>query len=325
MKDRRLVFLLTLVCTVTLAFVFPNGGVYLSRVFPSIQTVLIVMMYLGMGMTTDSSVLMSGLSRWRLHLFIQGCLFILAPLLSYAFSKILSLKFGVDDSVGILFVGTLPTTITSCILLTKQSGGNSVGAMYNATLSQLLGVFITPLLLTLFLHTHVGGTGSISSVIGTLMRKILIPLVIGQIIRLKLKGIVVALGKIPEIVIYYAIFVILYLNLTQVLSSGQSIGSISSFVVTGISSVLLLVTLLGSIWHVSGWLRFDKEDRIAITYTGTQKTLGMGIPLAALYFSENPVMASRTTIVIIVYYIASLFLSFILVETLVKTTYGVNK
>lgn len=325
MKDRRLVFLLTLVCTVTLAFVFPNGGVYLSRVFPSIQTVLIVMMYLGMGMTTDSSVLMSGLSRWRLHLFIQGCLFILAPLLSYAFFKILSLKFGVDDSVGILFVGTLPTTITSCILLTKQSGGNSVGAMYNATLSQLLGVFITPLLLTLFLHTHVGGTGSISSVIGTLMRKILIPLVIGQIIRLKLKGIVVALGKIPEIVIYYAIFVILYLNLTQVLSSGQSIGSISSLVVTGISSVLLLVTLLGSIWHVSGWLRFDKEDRIAITYTGTQKTLGMGIPLAALYFSENPVMASRTTIVIIVYYIASLFLSFILVETLVKTTYGVNK
>lgn len=325
MKDRRLVFLLTLVGTVALSFVFPSGGVYLSHVFPNIQTMLIILMYLGMGMTTDSSVLLSGLSRWRLHLFVQGCLFILAPLLSYGLFQALSLKFGVEDSVGILFIGTLPTTITSCILLTKQSGGNSVGAMYNATLSQLLGVFVTPLLLTLFLHARVGGTGSILVVIGSLMRKILIPLVVGQIIRLKLSRVVAALGKISDLVIYYAIFVILYLNLAQVLSSGQNIGSLTSLVCTGVSSVLLLVTLLVLIWHMSGWLHFPKEDRVAITYTGTQKTLGMGIPLAVLYFSENPIMASRATIVIITYYIASLFLSFILVEALVNKTYGVHK
>lgn len=321
MKDRRLVFLIALVFTVALSFGYPKGGVFLSNLIPHLQTILIIIMYLGMGISTDSSVLISGFSKWRLHLLIQSCLFVLAPILSYGIFLILSLKFGASNSVGILFIGTLPTTITSCILLTKQSGGNSVGAMYNATLSQILGVFFTPLLLSIFLHTQVVEASSISTVIGSLMRKILIPLAVGQIVRVKLRHVVDALGKVPEKVIFYAIFVILYLNLTQVLSSDQNIGSLTSLVFTALSSVFLLISLLILIWLISGWLRFSKSDRIAITYTGTQKTLGMGVPLAALYFSESPMMVSRVTIVIIVYYVASLFLSFFVVEALVKRTY----
>ncbi len=322
MLDKRYSFLLTLGITIALSFLFPLGGQCMSDSLPWLQTALIMAMYFGLGLNTEFSALLGGLSQWRLHVFVQSSLFVVAPLVSYSLFKVLSRGIGSENSIGLLFVGCLPTTITSCIVLTKQSHGNSVGAIYNATLSQILGVFATPLLLSFFLHTEVQGTAPLGSVVLSLAQKILLPLAFGQVVRVSLKRVVRLLGKIPDLVTFYAIFVILYMNLSQVLGTKYFSVGFGLLVYSGIAAVVLFILLLVLSWTMSGLLGFNREDRIASTYTGTQKTLGMGVPLAAIFFAGNPELVSKATIIIIVYYISSLFLSFLLVEKLVKKRYA---
>jgi len=323
MRDKRYTFLFTLSITVALSFLFPHGGQWMSNTIPSLQTVLIMLMYFGLGLGTEFSMLLGGLSQWKLLVYVQGSLFLIAPIVSYGMFKLLSLWIGIENSMGLLFVGCLPTTITSCILLTKQSDGNSIGAMYNATLSQILGVFTTPLLLSLFLHAEVQGTAPLGSVMLSLAQKILLPLLAGQLVRYSLKKVVQMVGKLPDLVTFYAIFIILYMNLSQVLGAKHASADFVSMVFSAIAAVVLFVLLLLLVWTISGLLGFKREDRIASTYTGTQKTLGMGVPLAAIFFADNPELISKATIIIIVYYISSLFFSFLLVEKLVKKRYAI--
>ena len=46
---------------------------------------------------------------------------------------------------GLLFLSVLPSTIFSSTVFTANSGGDAGAALFNATLSNLIGVVITPL------------------------------------------------------------------------------------------------------------------------------------------------------------------------------------
>ncbi|MFX5476776.1 bile acid:sodium symporter, partial [Acinetobacter baumannii] len=80
--------------------------------------------------------------------------FLLFPLLG------LALKSAVPDLLtpqlwmGVLFVCTLSSTVQSSIGFTSIARGNVPAAICGATASNLLGIIITPLLVTLLLHRH---------------------------------------------------------------------------------------------------------------------------------------------------------------------------
>jgi len=72
-------------------------------------------------------------------------------------------------------------------------------------------------------------------------------------------------------------------------------------------------------WMLSGLARLPLPDRISSAYTGTQKTLAMGVPLATILFPHDAALVSQITIVIIGYYVSSLLFSVIIIEGLIRS------
>ena len=57
---------------------------------------------------------------------------------------------------GILFLCTLPSTVQSSIAFTAMAKGNVPAAVCSASASSIIGIFVTPLVVSLVLSSHVG-------------------------------------------------------------------------------------------------------------------------------------------------------------------------
>ncbi|MDP1205673.1 bile acid:sodium symporter, partial [Klebsiella pneumoniae] len=79
------------------------------------------------------------------------------------------------------FVCTLSSTVQSSIGFTSIARGNVPAAICGATASNLLGIVITPLLVTLLLHRHHEANG-MSQVLSILLQ-LLLPFVLGNLMR----------------------------------------------------------------------------------------------------------------------------------------------
>ena len=316
MSRRSNSFILWLGITFAAALIFPSFGAVLSE-YASVQIILIMILYFGMGLSTEFSVLVRGARNYRLHLITQMCIFVVAPIVAFAFYSLVSLVTPPSIAVGILFLGCLPTTITSCIMLTSHSKGNAVGAMYNAMLSQILAVFIAPMILSLLIGTRIEQTASLGSIILSLLQRMLLPLLAGQLIRILLPALVRRLGFFPERISFNVIFIILYISMSSVMINDLLLANIPYLIVPALAACVMCVVLLYFSWWVGGFASFPIADRISIAYTGTQKTIAMGIPLAAIYFAGNYELISYTSLVIVAYYTFSLFFSAITVDRIV--------
>ena len=85
---------------------------------------------------------------------------------------------------GLLFLSVLPSTIFSSTVFTANSGGNAGAALFNATLSNLIGVVITPIWCLALLAKANNEFPPAGSLIAKIVFFILLPLVIGQLIRI---------------------------------------------------------------------------------------------------------------------------------------------
>ena len=89
----------------------------------------------------------AGLTNWRLQLGCLLCTFALFPVLTQGLQPLVALGLPAAIAVGILYIGCLPSTVQSSIAFTSISGGNVAGALCAASLSNLIGVVLSPVLL----------------------------------------------------------------------------------------------------------------------------------------------------------------------------------
>jgi len=139
----------------------------------------------GIGIPTEQ--MRAGLGNWRLHLVVQGFTFAVFPLLFLLLQWPLGLLLPPMLLLGFLYLAVLPSTITSSVAMTAIARGNVPAAIFNATLSSLLGIVLTPLLVALFMQSAPQG---LHIDVGAAMQKIasfiLLPFVAGQLLHRRL-------------------------------------------------------------------------------------------------------------------------------------------
>src|SRR6185436_8469227 len=81
----------------------------------------------------------------RLHLVVQACTYLLFPLIGWGIVVLGRGRLSDDLLLGFFYLCALPSTVSSSVAMTAAARGNVPAAVFNATLSSLLGVFITPL------------------------------------------------------------------------------------------------------------------------------------------------------------------------------------
>jgi sodium/bile acid cotransporter 7 len=131
---------------VALAWLLPDPGAKGGSLHPEIVNKLgVSLIFFLHGLTLSFASMKAGARNWRLHLLVQLCTFGFFPVLG------MLLVFGSGSALhpelrpGLFFLCALPSTVSSSVALTATAHGNVPGAVFNATLSSLIGVLLTPL------------------------------------------------------------------------------------------------------------------------------------------------------------------------------------
>lgn len=133
-----------------LAFVLPATGAA-GVVADRATQVAIFVLFFGYGAKLSVHEALAGLRHWKLHVVILACTFVLFPLAGLGILALPDGVVGTTTAVGLAFLCLVPSTVQSSITFTSIAGGNVPGAMVSATASNLLGVFVTPVLVVLIL------------------------------------------------------------------------------------------------------------------------------------------------------------------------------
>ncbi len=288
-------FTFGLLGALALAWYWPEGGKPEGLLKPEVTTMAAVaLIFLLQGINLPLGQLRQGLGDWRLHLFIQFFSFVLFPLaiLGLVVSEMISAPW----APGFLFLAILPTTISTAIVYTSVSGGDSVAATFNATLSNLLGIIAVPLWCAFFVFPIEGITmvkessdSFFSEFLAKLLGLILTPLCVGLWFRRILGNQTSARHKRSlRNLSYGCVLFIAYAGFCQgFLGSGN--GSVAIDWEVLVWATILLVWVKCSTWGLSGLLGFERNRRLPAFFCSSQKSLAVGLPMGQLLFGlEHP-------------------------------------
>ncbi|HSH93332.1 MAG TPA: bile acid:sodium symporter family protein, partial [Roseimicrobium sp.] len=176
-------FLTGMAVAVGLAWLFPDPGASGGALQPELLNKAgVALIFFLHGVALSFHALKAGTLQWRLHLVVQLCTFLVFPLLGMVCLWLLGDSLSPDLRLGIFFLCALPSTVSSSVAMTAAARGNVPAAVFNATLSSLLGIFLTPLWISWMLKTG-GHSIPIGKVMMDLICWLLLPLVVGQCVR----------------------------------------------------------------------------------------------------------------------------------------------
>ena len=275
-------FILWLLAAVAAASLLPVSGAAAAWVDRATLAAIFALFFLH-GVRLPREALVAGLADWRLHLAILGATYALFPLAGLGLSALFPDLLSPALWTGMLFLCALPSTVQSSIAYTSMAGGNVAGAVAAAAFSNLLGVFLTPLLLALMLEAQ-GASVSLAGV-GKIALLLFLPFLLGHALR---PWLFAAAAKRPRLTIFVdkgTILLAVY-------------GAFSAAAVEGLWRrippaergllVLLCLVLLGLIltaaWAIGRFGGFSRESRAAILFCGSVKSLASGVPMARILF-----------------------------------------
>ena len=132
------------------------------------------------GARLPREAVLQGLLHWRLHLLILAVTYGLFPALCVAITHLPTWIAPPELAAGIVLLGCLPSTIQSSIAFVGVARGNVPAAVASASASNMIGVFLTPLLAGLLMHAK-GAVGA--GAFWSIVLQLLAPFVAGQLLR----------------------------------------------------------------------------------------------------------------------------------------------
>ena len=240
------------------------------------------------GVALSFQKLKAGTLRWPLHLMVQGTTFLFFPILGWLLLLIFGRWLPHDLWTGFFYLCALPSTVSSSVAMTAAARGNVPVAVFNATLSSLIGIFLTPLWIGLVIGTS-GGSLPLGKVVLDLVLWLLLPLVIGQLARPVLgkwaqnhKSLINNVDKGTILLLVYTSFC------DSVVDGVWTKNGASALAPAFAGAILLFVIVFGALRALCAKANIAPADSAAVIFCGTKKTLASGVPMAHLIFGANP-------------------------------------
>lgn len=278
-------FLLLLLSMVGLAYLFPSigsgdGGFSLK----SIANYGISVIFFFYGLRLSPAKLNAGLANWHLHIVIHVATFILFPLLILAIKPLFTGSENILLWLGIFYMATLPSTVSSSVVMVSIARGNIPAAIFNASISSLMGVFITPLWMSLVINDQSGGFDLLHVII-KLIVQIIIPVSIGILLNKRWGAFADKYKKSLRHFDQTIILLIIYTSFCESFESRAFDGfSWVKLTLCSIGMVTLFFVVYYLISFVSKVLGFNREDRITAIFCGSKKSLVHGTVMSKVLF-----------------------------------------
>lgn len=296
-------FTIGIIVALVLGFLIPKVGITLNTnsVF---STVLIVLLFLISGFKLPTEAIKAGMKDIRVHLLIQLFIFVVTPALMYFTSFPFRDVMDGRLIVGIYALACLPTTISSCIVFTQIAGGNVVATMFNAAFANIVGILLSPILLSLLIQST-GGPLPLSELLDILKElslKMLLPIIAGQIARRYAPKLAKKTGKALGTLSSTFILTIVFFAFSK--TSGNTVfrENLGGLVVPFVYLAAAHLVLLAGGYLIARALRFSTENTISVLFAAPQKTLAMGVPLIGTFFASNPEIMGIALLPLIFYH-----------------------
>jgi sodium/bile acid cotransporter 7 len=274
-------YIVALFGMVVLASILPVRG-EAATIVGWVVKIAIALLFFLHGAKLSREAVVAGVTHWRLHLLILAFTFVMFPVLG-----VIAAKLGVLSSTlaaGMLFLCCLPSTVQSSIAFTSIARGNVAAAVCAASASNLFGIFITPVLVGLLMHTQGGAAGGWKS-IQDIVVQLLIPFIIGQLVRPLVAKWVEKHKALVGYVDRGSILLVVYAAFSEAVVGGiwRKVSVLEMVVLLAACCVLLAIVLAATAYGARA-LGFSKEDEITIMFCGSKKSMATGVPMAGILF-----------------------------------------
>ncbi|WP_207392572.1 bile acid:sodium symporter family protein [Aeromicrobium sp. IC_218] len=279
-------FLLALLGVALLGTFLPVTGEGLDVLDVVVKAAVAVLFFL-YGVRLSPAETWHGLRGWRLHLSILAMTYVAFPLLGLLARAVTDPVLPAGLATGVLLLTLVPSTVQSSVAFTAIARGNVAGAVVGASLSNLLGVALTPLLVGLLL----AGSGDVTvsgSTVLSIVLQLLVPFALGTLSRPLTAATVQrwhpVLGRYDRLTILLVVYAAFSKGAEADVWSHVDVAS--ALVVVAVCATLLaaalgLCVLLGRVVGLA------EADRAPLLFCGSHKSLAAGLPMLSVLFSSD--------------------------------------
>lgn len=281
-------FTLLLLGTVALASVWPARGAW-AQVLDPISSSVVALLFFLHGSKLSRQAIWAGIGHWRLHLAVVGTSFVFFPLLGWLLKPVFAWVLPAPLVQGVLFLCALPATVQSAVVLTGIARGNMAAAVCSASASTLLGIVLTPLWASVLLSVDASGAklDPLSSA-GRIALHLLLPFVVGHLLRPITQGLMQKAGSKIRIVDQGSILLVVYATFSSSVTSGLwDAVPLSALLALLAVCVLLLGTAFVWCSQLARRMGMSAGDEITIMLCAAQKSMVSGVPMAKVLFAAG--------------------------------------
>lgn len=280
-------FITCLFLMILAAWIKPGIGMDLNYIdLNLVINIGVILIFFFYGLKLDWVNMKAGMRNWKMHFAVQLTTFLLFPLLILPFYPLMK---NTDYEIlwlGMFFLAALPSTVSSSVVMVSIARGNIPGAIFNASISGIIGIVATPLWMSLFLIGQQTGF-DFSDVILQLILHIIVPVVAGLVLH---RYFVQLVNRyIHKIAAFdkFIILLIVYESFSRSFLSGI-FSSVSWKALIGLclAVVILFYVVLKITGILSKRLNFSRADGITLQFAGTKKSLVHGSVFGSVLFGS---------------------------------------
>jgi sodium/bile acid cotransporter 7 len=281
--DPYIAAIVGMVCLASILPAHATGAV----VAGDLTTVAIALLFFLHGARLAPRAALAGARHWRLHAVVLASTFLLFPAIVLAARAVVPQLLSAPLWTGMILLSMLPSTVQSSIAFTSIARGNVPAALCAATVSNLLGMLLTPLLAGLLLSAQ--GGFSIKGA-GDILLELLFPFAAGQLARPLIgewaqrnKRL---LGRVDRGSILLVVYTAFSEGVTQGIWHQLGVADLGRLLVV---DAALLVAVLVVTTYGSRLLGFSRADEVTIVFCGSKKSLASGLPMATVLLAGQSV------------------------------------
>jgi len=279
-------FILLLLAMIVLAWLMPGVGMGEGSFnLENITDWGITLLFFFYGLKLSPEKMRQGLGNWRMHIVIQLITFLLFPLLVIGVYPMF--HGGAYEAlwVGMFFLAALPSTASTSVVMVSMAGGNVPGAIFNASISGIIGILVTPLWMSIVLTSQTQNF-DFSGILMQLVMQIIAPVIAGLLLhRYFAKWVeryqkqLSMLDKATILLIVYQSFSHSFITKAFANVSWGALGWLFLAVVALFFLVMKLTSFIGRL------MQLNREDYITVLFCGSKKSLLHGTVMASVLFA----------------------------------------
>ena len=258
------------------------------------------------GLRLNPEKIRRDISNWKIHIVIQSITYIIFPLVVLSFYPFFA---GTENEIlwlSVFFLSIIPSTVSSSVVMVSIAEGNVTSAIFNASISGIIGIFITPLWISLFWNKN-NGSLDFGSVLTDLILQIMVPLFAGLLLHNFLGKWATRNKKRLSLFDNSVILLIVYNSFSDAFDKGvfSEIQSQKLLFLFAALIALFFIIFEGTkkIIHL---FHFNREDGITVLFCGSKKSLVHGSVMISVLFPGNSI-GSLLLVSVMIYHAFQLF------------------